>query len=190
MTTSAARIPNAIQPHGVLFVSSVFLEAAAAPAAAPTTTGGTPAVVAPLVVGGVAATVFVVVCVWMLVLVVVTTAVEVTDGDVTVSLMVVAVDAGRVGDVWAGLVGTVAVVVGSVETVVVGVGLVGSVRVPLPVKVDSVGRCPPPPQAESKETEKNPRIAAEASRQAFAEYDARMSRTLRAGWPDAITLSG
>jgi hypothetical protein len=45
MTTSAARIPNAIQPHGVLSVSSVLLEAAAAPAAAPTTAGGTPDVV-------------------------------------------------------------------------------------------------------------------------------------------------
>jgi hypothetical protein len=154
----------------VLFVSSVFSEAAAAPAAAPTTAGGTTDV-----------TVFVVVCVWVLVLVVVTTAVEVTGGDVTVSLTVVAVDAGGVVDVWAGLVGAVAVVVGSVETVVVGVGRVGSVRVPVPVKVDSAGRSPPPPQAESKETEKNPRVAAEPSRQAFAACDVRMPARYESG---------
>jgi len=63
-STAAARIPNAIQPHGVLFVSSVLLEAAAAPAAAPTTTGGTPDVVVLIVADGVVAvTVCVVVCV-------------------------------------------------------------------------------------------------------------------------------
>jgi hypothetical protein len=72
----------------------------------------------------------------------------------------------------------VAVLVGSVDTVVVGVGLVGRVRVPVPVKVESVGRWPPPPQAESKETEKNPRVAAEPSRQTFAACDARMPSTL------------
>ena len=109
---------------------------------------------------------------------VVTTAVEVTDGDVTVSLMVVAVDAGRVGDVWAGLVGAVAVVVGSVDTVVVGAGRVGSVRVPVPVRVESVGRWPPPPQAESKEADKNPRVAAEPRRQTFAARDAGIPCTL------------
>jgi hypothetical protein len=164
----------------VLSVSSALLEAAAAPAAAPTTAGGTPevvVVVALIVVDGpVVVNVCVVVCVWVLVFVVVTTEVEVTGGDVTVSLTVVAVVAGTVGDVWAGLVGAVAVVVGSVDTVVVG--LVGSVRVPVPVNVESVGRWPPPPQAASKNAEKNPRIAAEPSRQAFAACNARMPGTL------------
>jgi hypothetical protein len=168
----------------VLSVSSVLLDAAAAPAAAPTTAGGTPDVVvvvsAIVVDGPVVVTVCVVVCVCVLVFVVVTTAVEVTGGDVTVSLTVVAVDAGRVGDVWTGLVGAVAVVVGSVGAVVVGVDLVGSVRVPVPVGVEIVGRWPPPPQAESRKTEKNPRIAAEPSRQAFAACDARMPDTLPA----------
>jgi hypothetical protein len=128
--------------------------------------------------GPVVVTVCVVVCVWVLVFVVVTTAVEVTGGDVTVSLTVVAVVAGRVGDVWAGLVGVVAVVVGSVDAVVVIDGLVGSVRVPAAVGVESVGRWPPPPQAESKKAEENPRIAAEESRQAFAACDVRMPGTL------------
>jgi hypothetical protein len=57
-STAAARMPNAIQPHCVLFVSSFSLDAAAAPAAA-AAAGLTPEVVvaAEVVAGGAAATV-------------------------------------------------------------------------------------------------------------------------------------
>jgi hypothetical protein len=57
-STAAARMPNAIQPHCVLLVSSFLLDAAAAPAAA-AAAGLTPEVVvaADVVAGGGAATV-------------------------------------------------------------------------------------------------------------------------------------